>query len=75
MGVESIPDFTPLARERWESIPADIRRRLLSNVWCSRCRHETTIINFSGTLKAADLLLVGKCAECQDDVARVIEGG
>jgi hypothetical protein len=51
MGVESIPDFTPLARERWESIPADIRRRLLSNVWCGRCRHETTIINVSGALQ------------------------
>lgn len=45
-----------------------------SNVWCGQCRHETTITNFSGTIKGGDLLLVGKCAECRSDVARVIEG-
>ena len=74
MTIESLPTFTELARKRWESIPADIRQRLLSNVWCCQCRHETTITNFSGTLKGGDLLLVGRCAECRNDVARVIEG-
>ena len=74
VGVESFPSFTKPARQRWESIPADIRQRLLSNVWCGQCRHETTITNFSGTIKGGDLLLVGKCAECRSDVARVIEG-
>jgi hypothetical protein len=34
-----------------------------------------TITNFSGAIKGRDLLLVGKCAECRGDVARVIEGG
>ena len=56
--MESLPTFTKPARERWESIPADIRQRLLSNVWCGHCRHETTITNFSGTIKGDDLLLV-----------------
>ena len=73
MGVESLPDFTRPARQRWESIPADIRQRLLANVWCGHCGHGVTITNFSGTIKAGDLLLVGKCAECHGDVARVIE--
>jgi hypothetical protein len=68
-GAESFPSFTNPARQRWESIPAD-----MSNVWCGHCSHETTITNFTGTLKGGDLLLVGKCAECQGDVARVIEG-
>ncbi len=74
MGIASISDFTPAARQRWELIPAEIRQRLLSNVWCSHCSHETTIINFTGTCKVGDLLLVGQCAECHSDVARVIEG-
>ena len=74
MTIESLPPFTKPARQRWESIPADIRQRLLSNVWCGQCRHETTITNFSGTIKGGDLLLVGRCAECRNDVARVIEG-
>ena len=73
-GVAHLPTFTKPARQRWETIPADIRQRLLSNVWCGHCSHETTITNFTGTLKGGDLLLVGKCAECQGDVARVIEG-
>jgi len=74
VGVKSFPSFTKPARQRWESVPADIRKRLLTNVWCGHCRHETTITNFSGTIKGGDLLLVGKCAECRSDVARVIEG-
>lgn len=73
MSVESIPTFTPPATKLWEAIPTDIRKQLLSNVWCGKCRHAVTIINFSGTVKARDLLLVGKCAECHGDVARLIE--
>jgi hypothetical protein len=73
MGVHLLPDFTPPARTRWESLSDDIRRRLLANVWCVHCRHEVIITNFSGTIKGGDLLLVGKCAECRGDVARVIE--
>ncbi|MDM7457226.1 MAG: hypothetical protein P3W97_008275 [Tepidimonas sp.] len=74
MTIESLPTFTTLARQRWDSIPADICRRLLSNVRCSHCRHETTITNFNATIKAGDLLLVGQRAECHGDGARVIEG-
>lgn len=74
MGVESLPNFTRPARQRWESISVNIRQRLLANVWCGHCRHEVTITSFSGTIKGGDLLLFGKCAECHGDVARVIEG-
>lgn len=74
MAIESLPTFTQPARQRWETIPVDIRQRLLSNVWCGLCRHETTITNVNGAIKGGDLLLVGKCAECHGDVARVIEG-
>ena len=74
MDVESLPNFTRPARQRWESISVNIRQRLLANVWCGHCRHEVTITSFSGTIKGGDLLLIGKCAECHGDVARVIEG-
>lgn len=73
MTVESIPDFTPPARRLWESIPADARKRLLANVWCGDCRREVTITNFTGVIRDRNLLLVGECAECRRDVARVIE--
>lgn len=73
MGIESLPDLTHPARQRWESIPARVRELLLANVWCGLCRHEVTITNFSGSIKSGNLLLVGKCAECHGEVARVIE--
>jgi len=74
MSIESLPAFTKPARRHWDSIPADIRQRLLSNVWCGHCHQETTITNFSGAIKGGDLLLVGKCVSCSGDVARLIEG-
>ena len=75
MPIEHIPNFTPPAAKLWAAIPIDTRKQLLSNVWCGKCRHEVTITNFSGAVKAGDLLLVGKCSECQGDVARVIGKG
>lgn len=32
--------FTKPARQCQQPIPADIRQRLLSNVWCGHCRHD-----------------------------------
>ena len=52
----------------------DIRKKLLTNVWCAACHHEVTITNFTGVINSGDLLLVGKCAECHCDVARVVKG-
>lgn len=73
MSIESIPKFTGPAAELWASIPADTKKKLLSNVWCGKCRHEVTISNFTGAVKERDLLLVGFCSECRGDVARVVE--
>ena len=75
MSIESIPKFTAPAAKLWASIPSNSKKKLLSNVWCWKCRHEVTITNFSGVVKAGDLLLVGLCSECHSDVARVVEMG
>ena len=56
MNVESIPKFTDPAVKLWATIPADTKKLLLANVWCSKCRHEVTITNFTGVVKAGDLL-------------------
>ncbi|TSA07695.1 MAG: hypothetical protein D4R79_16675 [Comamonadaceae bacterium] len=75
MTFESSPGFSTPAAERWNAIGADVRKRLLTNVWCSACRHEVTISNFTGVVRGGVLLLVGRCAECRGDVSRVIEAG
>ena len=73
MNIESIPNFTKPALALWSRISSEHKKLLLTNVWCSACRHEVIITNFTGAVKSWDLLLVGKCAECHGDVARVIE--
>lgn len=73
MTIESIPKFTTPAAKLWAAIPTDSKKLLLSKVWCGKCRHEVTITKYTGAIRSGDLLLVGKCSECQCDVARVIE--
>jgi hypothetical protein len=73
MAIETLPKFTLPAGKLWATIPDHSKKLLLANVWCGKCRHEVTITNFSGAIKARDLLLVGLCSECRGDVARVIK--
>ncbi len=73
MSIDAIPNFTGPADKLWAAIPGGTRKLLLANVWCSKCGHEVTILNFTGVVKSRDLLLVGKCSECRSDVARLIE--
>jgi hypothetical protein len=75
VNVEKIPEFTPAAAKLWSAISTETRKLLLSNVWCSKCKDETTITNFTGAVKGGDLLLMGLCSICRGDVARVIEAG
>lgn len=75
MTVETIPSFTPAAADLWGKLKPESKKTLLANVWCSHCGRSVTITNFSGVVKGEGLLLVGKCAECHGDVARVVEFG
>lgn len=70
---DQIPSFTPQARQLWENVPAYIRPKLLSNVYCGECRSETTILNYSGSVKHGLLVLEGSCQQCGSEVARVID--
>ena len=75
MNTEALPNSTEPAAKIWASVPADTKRHLLANVWCSKCGHEVIIKNFTGVVKTNDLLLVGQCSVCHGDVARLIEMG
>ena len=73
MSIESTLNFSAPAMKLWSAVPSDIKKQLLSSVWCGACGHAITMKNFTGAVKSGDLLLVGKCAECHGDVARLIE--
>lgn len=74
MPVESIPSFTsPAAAKLWAAISSSNRKLLISNVWCGICRRGVAITNFTGAVRSGHLLLVGKCSDCNGDVARVVE--
>ena len=75
MSVESISNFTNPAAELQAALPADTNKLLLANVYCGHCDRAFTITNDSGVVNGSDLLLVGKCAECLGDAAKVIEIG
>lgn len=66
-------NLTPQAKKRWQEIPADIRLKILNNVWCAQCSEVTGIGKVSGKVESGMLVLRGVCTRCGGDVARVIE--
>ena len=67
-------EFTARAKAIWDSIPRHMQDKLLANVWCGRCKGETTIVDFNGHVERGDVVLRGSCAKCGSEVVRVIEG-
>ncbi len=67
--------FDKKAMNRFNQIPDDIKSKLLSNVYCSKCADMVKIVNFEATTMDKDnLVLKGKCEKCSGKVARLIEG-
>jgi hypothetical protein len=65
--------LSPKARKIWQAIPADIRLKILNNVWCAQCKEMTGIGKASGKVESGMLVLRGICNRCSGEVARVIE--
>lgn len=61
------------ALQIWSLIPENIRSTILSNVYCVNCKDMTTIIDYSIEESKPDIVLRGKCAVCNGEVARVVE--
>lgn len=59
--------------QRWNKIPSDIQKQLLSNVYCINCSDTVTIADFTATMDGSDLILKGKCKEYGGDVVRLIK--
>ncbi len=60
------------ALKLWQTVPLDIRRMLLSNVWCGECRKSVTIVDYHAELNGV-VVLQGFCGTCGHKVARVID--
>jgi len=65
--------FTPQARRRWEKIPEWARKKILDNVFCSRCLGSVTILLETAKMNGKDLILRGKCKHCGKDICRLVE--
>lgn len=66
--------FDKKAMSRFNQIPNDIKSKLLSNVYCSKCSDMVKIVDFEATMDGEDLVLKGRCEKCSGKVARLIEG-
>jgi len=58
----------------WMELPADIRSKILSNVWCGQCMTAVTICDYSAGFDGGVVVLRGFCGTCGHKVARVLEG-
>lgn len=65
--------FTPAALKRWDEIDLTMQGNLLGNVWCGNCRKAVHILVRSANIEDGNLILRGLCAQCNKDVARLIE--
>ena len=71
--IRSIDVFTPEALLRWNKIPKWVQEKILDNVFCRKCLNSVTIVLKSAKMEGKDLVLRGKCQNCQTDVCRVVE--
>jgi hypothetical protein len=58
----------------WLDLPADVRSKILNNVWCPHCRTAVTICDYNAEFDSGVVVLRGFCATCGHKVARVLEG-
>lgn len=65
--------MTNEALKIWMGLPADIRSKILSNVWCSNCRTAVTICDYNAGFDGGVVVLRGFCSTCGHEVARVLE--
>ncbi len=66
--------MTKEALKIWMALPADVRSKILSNVWCGQCMTAVTICDYSAVLDGGVVVLRGFCSACRHKVARVLEG-
>ena len=62
------------AKKFWDSIPQNIRVKLLNNVYCAHCRKTGSVANTKMNIEKGDLIIRGICTTCSGEVCRLVEG-
>jgi len=70
---DGLPGFSAPALRAWDTLAAEMRIRILNNVWCGGCCAGTSIALKSARVSGSDLILRGRCTRCGGPVARVVE--
>lgn len=65
---------SPEAKKAWETIPKNIRLKLLNNVWCTNCSDMNGVGNATMSVDKGNLVIRGSCTSCGGDVVRLVEG-
>ena len=60
------------AARKWKEIPKEKQKLLVDNVFCSNC-YVTTVVDYSLHDEEHGLILKGKCKQCGENIARLIE--
>lgn len=60
------------ALKKWAKVPPEVQQKILSNVFCSKCK-VTTIVDYSLHDDRFGIALKGKCKKCGALVARFVE--
>jgi hypothetical protein len=61
------------ANKKWSAIPQDIRQMFVQNVFCGHCRSTVQIEKYVIKEFKDTVVLEGKCKNCANNVARVID--
>ncbi|MDP5276385.1 hypothetical protein [Chengkuizengella axinellae] len=59
--------------QMWLSIEKEYRKMIVNNVWCANCVDEITIVQYVIQEHSTGIVLRGKCKNCGQDAARVVE--
>ena len=60
------------AATRWNTLPENIRQKILNNVFCVNC-FNTTIVEYDIVEDDGFVVLKGKCKKCGAKVTRVVD--
>lgn len=64
---------TPKAKTLWETVPTELRLKILNNVWCSSCEKAININTEKMSVKKGLLHIEGKCMNCGEPASHIVD--